>query len=169
MRTWSLGILCLSLVLGILIRIQSLPSLQDRYRLGTDAYRLVRQSRVILEKGKLPKRDMMRAVPLGRDNSQQFTLYPYALAYAFRVLKTIIPSLTLDRAAILYPVLTFIPILIFFFLLARHLTDAITALYACIALSMAPGFIFRTMAGFADRDAFTILLFLLSLYLFCRS
>jgi len=168
-RAWSLGILCLSLVLGILIRIQSLPSLQDRYLLGTDAYRLVRQSRVILEKGKLPKRDMMRAAPLGKDNSQQFTLYPYALAYAFRVLKPIIPGLTLDRVAILYPVLTFIPILIFFFLLARHLTDAITALYACIALSVAHGFIFRTMAGFADRDAFTILMFLLSLYLFCRS
>jgi hypothetical protein len=124
---------------------------------------------MILQRGKLPKRDMMRTAPLGRDNSEQFTLYPYALAYAFRVLKPIIPSLTLDRAAMLYPVLTFIPILILFFLLVRHLTDAITALYACIALSVTPGFIFRTMAGFADRDAFTILLFLLALYLFCRS
>ncbi|MCZ6676156.1 MAG: hypothetical protein O7E52_02785 [Candidatus Poribacteria bacterium] len=166
---WTFAILCFAVGLGIFLRLQSLPLLEGRYFLGTDAYRFVRQSQQILRHGALPSHDEMRAVPLGKDNSYQLTFYPYALAYTFRLLKLLLPRLTLEKAAILYPVITFGFICFAFFLLVRHLTEVSTALFAVLGLTTVPDFIPRTMAGFADRDALTLLLFLLAILLYCQS
>ena len=90
----------------------------------------MRQAEQILEQGKLPQVDMMRSVPVGRNNAEQFTLYPHVLAYAVRGLRILFPDLTLTKTAIFYPVVGFTLILPLFFLLARQLTDASTALLA---------------------------------------
>ena len=169
MRIWTTALLCLSVVLGIVLRVQNLPLLDEQYFLGTDAYRQVRQGEQILEQGKLPQVDMMRSAPIGRNNAEQFTLYPHVLAYAVRGLRFLLPDIALTKAAIFYPVVGFALILPLFFLLARQLTDASTALLASVGLSVAPTFLPRTMAGFADRDAFTMLLLLSTLYFWTLS
>ena len=169
MRLWIPTILCLSIGLGISLRIQNYSVLEGRYFLGTDAYRQVRQAKQIVKQGRLPAHDEMRAVPLGLDNSKQFSLYSYVLAYAFKGLRTINPNLELEQVAILYPVVVFALIAIVCFLLVQQLADTVVALFATIGLSVAPSIIVRTAAGFADRDAFTILLFLLILYLYSHS
>ena len=49
---------------------------------GNDAYLYFRQMERIVEEGKLPKRDMERWLPLGRNLSLSHNLYPYAVAHS---------------------------------------------------------------------------------------
>ena len=39
MKPWTTALLCLSVVLGVFLRVQNLPLLKGQYFLGTDAYR----------------------------------------------------------------------------------------------------------------------------------
>jgi len=90
-------VLAWSLFLSFSIRIQNLPLLQDRYLLGTDAYRFLRQASIITSERKLPRVDKMRWYPVGRDLSTHLNLFSYAMAYAYRILRTIHRNLTIYR------------------------------------------------------------------------
>jgi len=65
-RKWAIIIsfcLFLNLAIATTIRVRNLPLLEGTYLLETDAYRFLRQAKIIVEQGTLPERDMMRYVP----------------------------------------------------------------------------------------------------------
>ncbi len=79
------------------------------------------------------------------------------------------PTITLEQAAIYYPVLCFALSLPLFFLLTRRLLGRDVALLATTVLAVVPTILFRTLAGFADKDALSLLFILAVFYLYVRS
>jgi len=156
--------------LAIYIRIQTIPALGKDLFLGTDAYRYAKRANMILQEGSLPSRDSTAWLPEGQDLTSiraPFSL-EYILSYAYRFISIFNPKITLHTVAIYYPVVVYIACLVLLFLLCTKLFDVPQGLLALILLSVCPGTLDRTMAGFADRDAWTLFLALLSyvLYIF---
>jgi asparagine N-glycosylation enzyme membrane subunit Stt3 len=60
-------ILTFGVVIGLQLRLKALYHLDGQYLVGSDAYRLLRQSKQIASEGHLPKRDLMRHPKLGLD------------------------------------------------------------------------------------------------------
>ena len=52
--------LCLSIYLGIIIRIQTHPILKEQYVIDSDSARFLRQAKIIAQEGHLPETDTMR-------------------------------------------------------------------------------------------------------------
>lgn len=134
---------------------------------GNDAYLYYRQSERILEDGRLPKRDMERWLPLGRDLSLLHNLYSYVVAYSYRAARVFFPNLTLHTFSCYAP-----PVL--FAMTAALFTAALFSLYGWEAAGLgslffvlSPPVASRTSLGFADRDAFCLFLAVLmgALYL----
>lgn len=115
--------LLLSLSASIFLRVQNLPLLEGKYPLDNDSVRFLRQAKIIVQDGKLPQRDMMRWLPLGRDMSRQLSLSSYAIACLYKFLRIFKPSITIERAAIYYPVICFSFSLLVFFALIDRLFD----------------------------------------------
>lgn len=157
-------ILTFSIVFGVLLRLQNLPLLEGKYLLGPDSYRHFRHIRQIVEEGGLPKLDTMRHAPLGRDNTVLSTFFPWMFAQIFKGVHRLFPKLTLNEAAIFYPVVTSVLIFLLFFLLVRRLFSTTMALFSVLILATLPAFISRTIAGYADYDPATMLFYLFGLY-----
>ena len=168
-RAFPVIILCLSLFLGVLLRLHRLSDLDGTYLRGHDSYRYLRQSRQIVENGRMPEVDRLRWVPDGRDTKDQLILFPALLASAFKSLGPLFPSLTLESVAIFYPIAAFLLSGCVFFLLSRELFGTTVSILAVAGFSTAPSLMFRTMAGFADRDGLTLFLFMLMIFLYVKA
>ncbi len=134
---------------------------------GSDPYLYYRQAERILEEGSLPKRDMERWLPLGRDLTLLHNLYSYVVAYSYRAARVVMPDLTLHKFSCYMP-----PVL--FALTAALFTAALLTLYGAEAAGLgslffilSPPMAARTSLGFSDRDSFCLLLAVLmgALYL----
>ncbi len=126
--------------------------------ISNDAYLYYRQSKRILEEGRLPKRDMERWLPLGRDQTLLHNLYSYVVAYSYRAARIFFPNLTLHAFSCYAP-----PVL--FAMTAALFTAALLSLYGWEAAGLgslffvlSPPVAARTCLGFADRDAFCLFL-----------
>lgn len=147
-------------------RPKSASALKERYLLEYDPYRYLRQAKLIVGNGGLPERDMMRYVPLGRDLKRQLSLNSYTIAYFYKLLRLFSPSTTVEQAAIYFPVVCFVFILLAFFLLTTKLLGKYAALLAATLFAVVPGVLYRTSAGFADRDALSLLQILIAFYFY---
>jgi len=120
-RVFIIWILWIAILLGCFIKLQTQFNLDGQF-IGPDAYRFFRQTRIIVEEGNFPSSDLMRWVPNGVNSKDQLLLFPYILAYFFKLLSSIFPSFTLYQFAINYPVVVFAATsVIFFFLYVRFL------------------------------------------------
>lgn len=70
-------LLTFAVVIGLQLRLKPLRHLEGQYLVGSDAYRLLRQSQQIVKDGHLPERDFMRHAPLGKEST--FQLVAFAL------------------------------------------------------------------------------------------
>ena len=93
----------------------------------------------------------------------------YLLFYSHKALTPLFPHLSLYQVAVWYPVTAFSLVIPIFFLITRQLLSTNYALIATILFAIIPGSISRTMAGFADRDALSLLLSTSMLYFFMAS
>ena len=125
---------------------------------GNDAYLYYRQAERIVEEGRLPKRDMERWLPLGRDLTLLHNLYSYVIAYSYKTARVFVPDLTLHKFSCYAP-----PVL--FAMTAALFTASLLSLYGWEAAGLgglffvlAPSVASRTALGFADRDAFCLFL-----------
>ena len=118
-----------------------------------DAYLYNWQAKIILEHGRLPARDMHRWVPLGRDNTQLFSLYAYIIAYVHKSVVWIHPNLTLYHIQLYLPAVCFTIGLAVIFLFLTRAYGLLFASIAGVLLATLPGSIERSSAGFGDRDA----------------
>lgn len=147
----------LSIVIALYLRWQTAPIVQNGW-LDTDVYRFVRQAEIISQRGKLPERDEMRWAPLGRDLSRQLSFSSYCLAGLYRVMRWIRPTFTLFKAALIYPLLCFALSQGVFYLLMKRLFNRPTVLVATLLFAVIPTTVIRSSAGYADRDALSLLL-----------
>ena len=137
------------ILLAFWIRIQDTADLPAGQFTEHDAYLYAWQAGIIAEQGHLPDRDMHRWLPLGRDNTQLLSLYPYAIAYLHKTF----PWWSL------YQMQRHLPPLCFAIGLGGQLLFLIQcygiqfAAIVGILLATLPGSIERSAIGFGDRDA----------------
>ena len=158
----TVTLLTLILFTAFLIRIQGAQNIPEGQFTGTDAYFYYWQAHLISEHGKLPQRDMHRWLPLGRDLGQTLNLYGYVLAYTHKAVESLFPKVSLYQVALYTPVVCFcigLGILCFF------LWRAFGTPFSCIVgilLATLPGSIERSTTGFSDRDAWCLMIGVLS-------
>ncbi|MCY3740189.1 MAG: hypothetical protein OXH00_04130 [Candidatus Poribacteria bacterium] len=144
------GLLCLN----FLIRIQGVERIPDGQFTENDAYLFHRQANIIAEQGSLPARDMDRWLPLGRDNQQLLSLYPYAIA----ALHKVFPWWSLYQIQLYLPVLCFTLAIGMLFLFLTRCYGVMFAAIVGVLLATLPGSISRSAVGFGDRDAWYYLI-----------
>lgn len=157
-------ILGYNIAFGIYVRGQHLESVRDRYFVTVDAYRYVRQTRQIVESGNLPRLDTMRRFPDGMDNTRTPILFPYLLAYAYRVLHGLFPNLTFHQTMIYYPVVMFAVFCVCFFFFVRELFGFWEAVFTVTLLPAMPTIGSILSIGYTDTDALILVIFTFSLY-----
>ena len=129
----------------------------------TDAYLYYWQAHLISEHGHLPPRDMHRWLPLGRDLGQTLNLYSYVLAYTHKAVSAVFPSVTLYQVCLYMPIFCFGIGLGALCLFLYHSYGVLFSTTAGVLLATLPGSIERSAAGFADRDAFCLMLGILAI------
>lgn len=158
----TVALLTLILFSAFLIRIQSAPNIPEGQFTGTDAYFYYWQAHLVSEHGKLPERDMHRWLPIGRDLGQTLNLYGYVLAYTHKVVEWLFPKVSLYHVALYTPVVCFC---VGLGILCLFLSRTFGTTFSCIVgilLATLPGSIERSTAGFSDRDAWCLMIGILS-------
>lgn len=154
---------------GVYLRVQNLQRLEGKYLVGSDPYRYFRQTRLIVEEGKLPDVETARNFPEGLNLAERGTLFPELLAASHTVIHRIFPSVSLHHTLSLYPPIVMGIALLFLFLLTCRLFGRFIALLTLLLLAALPIFIQRTLAGYVDTDAFIVLLLFTGVYFYSLS
>ncbi|RKU14781.1 hypothetical protein C6501_07745 [Candidatus Poribacteria bacterium] len=169
----SVVLICLlssSLLLCVFVRTANLPHLEETYLLGTDSYRFLRQTDLIVSQGHLPKIDTQRWQLEGRDLSTSLNLFSYVLAYSYNFLHRFFPNISLYTVAVYASVVCYALCLLVLFVLWRHVFDTSIALLAVNFTAIFPSLnLHRSAAGFADRDAFVLLLWLVMFLFYLKA
>ncbi|MBU0929973.1 MAG: hypothetical protein KJ623_02790 [Nanoarchaeota archaeon] len=131
-----------------------------------DTFVFLRYAQYIVEHGSLMAHDMMRYVPLGLDTKGEATLISYVIAYMYKLFHIFNPNITLGYTDVIYPVIFFAISLVFFFLLVRKIFDEKVALVACLFLTVVPGYLYRTIAGFSDKESLGMALMFATFYFY---
>lgn len=131
-----------------------------------DTFVFLRYAQYILEHGSLMVHDMMRYFPLGLDTKGEATLISYVIVYLYKIIHFFNSTVTLGYVDVIYPVIFFVISLVCFFLLVRKLFDEKVALISCAFLTVVPGYLYRTIAGFADKESLGMALMFLTFYLY---
>jgi len=159
------SILALIMSIAFYVRTRNLDSLNGKYLVGLDPYYYFRLAGDVLDNGKVLLFDTWRNPPLGSDRG--FDLFPYFMAYWSKFLGLF--GVSREMAHIIYPPVSMLFILIFFYLWLRLLMKKRVAMIASLLLAVIPGFVFRTGAGFADHEAISIMFMFMSLWLFTKA
>ncbi len=167
-------ILAFIILAGFLIRIKNLPLLRDvvtgqSIPLELDPYAFLRYAEAIIQTGSIPVIDTLRYYPLGYPTGAEATLATYFSAYLYKFLHLFNPSLTLQYVNNLYPPIAFAIGMVFFFLLVKALFNVRVALLASAFLAVIPTYLYRTIAGFSDKEALAMALFFAALYFYVLS
>jgi len=147
------------LFLAAFIRTRNLPLLQDKYPGALDPYFFLREARTLISQGSIPEIDRLRYVPIGADNRIEAHMTSYAIAYIYKFTHFFDPSFTIEKSAILYPVIAFCLSLIPFFFLSKKLFNENIALISTFLLVISPAALQRSMAGFADKESLALIFF----------
>lgn len=148
----------LILMTAFWIRVQVVDTIPQGQFTGNDPYFYYRNAQIISENGSLPKRDMDRWIPLGRDLEQTLPFYAHALAYTHKAITLFIPNISLYHVVLYMPVVCFcisLGVLCFFF---YHTFGALFSAVVGVLLATLPGCIDRSAAGFSDRDSWCLML-----------
>jgi len=156
---------------GAFIRTRNLSMLKDVMTneyipLALDPYVFLRYVQYVAEHGQLMVVDTMRYYPLGYTGVNEFKILSFAIVYLYKFIHIFVPSITLEYVHVIYPVVAFCIGLVFFFLLLYKVSNWKVALVSSAFLAVLPAYLYRTMAGFSDKEAFAIMLIYLGLFLF---
>lgn len=144
------------------IRIQGIDTIPDGQFTSNDAFFYYRNAQIVSENGSLPKRDMHRWIPLGRDLEQTLPFYAHALAYTHKAIALCMPNISLYNVALYMPPICFCIglgglCLFLYYTLGFSITTVVGILLATL-----PGSIERSSAGFSDRDSWCLMLGILA-------
>ena len=157
------------LILAFWIRIQGGTNVPDGQFTETDSYLYYLQAQIISEYGHLPERDMNRWLPLGRDLGQTLNLYNYVLTYTHKAVVWLFPNVTLYDVTFYMPIYCFCLGLLALCLFLWHTRGFLFSTTVGLLLATLPGIIERSAAGFGDRDAFCLMLGILSIITYLTS
>ena len=163
-------ILCGSLLLGVFVRTANIPHMEDEYLIGTDSYHFLRQADMIVSRGHLPEVDTKRWQLEGRDLSTSLNFFSYILAYTHRFLRLFFPNTSIYMVAVFASVVCYALCLLALYVLWRHVFDTAIALLAVNITAIFPFLsLHRSAAGFVDRDAFVLLLWLVMFLFYLKA
>ncbi len=168
------SIVGLVIVLASYFRTLNLPFLKDattgKYvSLALDPFLFQRYGQHLADTGSFLIPDILRSAPLGADVTSSLMLIPSVNVFILRVLNFFGSSATFDFVHVIHPVIFFFLSMIVFFLLVRKLFDNWTAVLATAFLSFIPSFLYRTTAGFSDKEPMGVFFMFLAFYFFVVS
>jgi asparagine N-glycosylation enzyme membrane subunit Stt3 len=162
--------LALIILVGVayFIRISDIPHLYDQL-MGLDPYVFYRYSEEIVQNGYLPQNDTMRYWPNGFDVFYEGILHSYVNVGVYYVANALFGA-TLMQVFQLYPaIFGALAFFVFFFLVDEIFDDKKVAFVSTAFLAFVPAFLFRTSAGFADKEPISVFLIFTTLLFFLKS
>ncbi|MFH1053332.1 MAG: STT3 domain-containing protein [Candidatus Woesearchaeota archaeon] len=166
--------LALVVFFGVFIRTRNLNLLKDSVTgkyipLALDPFYFLRIAREISSGGGLFVWDTMRYYPIGIDPNKENLFLSYVIVYMHKGLNLIFPNVTLEYVDVIYPVIFFTLSVIIFYLLVRELFDNKIALLSALLLVIIPSYLYRTMAGFSDKESLGLFFMFLTFYFFIKA
>ena len=131
-----------------------------------DAFLVLRYVKEVLANGMLSAHDALRYYPIGFDPRAEFTILTGFIAYLYKFISFFIPSASPELVTIMYPAIAYFLGIIFFYLAVKKLLGTKVALVASLLLSVLPSYLYRTVTGVNDKEAFSMFLLFLGFYLF---
>jgi len=167
---WTWLVLGISIIVGVVIRTRNLRLLKDSVTgdyitLALDPDVFLRYAEYIVEHGKIMAVDYLRYFPLGKV-PDEYSFLSYFIAYLYKLLHFFGPTVTIAQTSVLYPVIVFPLMILFYFLLVRKLFGDLTALFSSILLVTIPTFVFRTIAGYGDREPLAMMFMFAAFYFY---
>ena len=156
---------------GYYVRTRNLPLLIDvtngKYiPVALDPHVFLRYAQYLSEHGQLMAVDMLRYYPQGFTGISEFRVLTYFIVYFHKFLSIFSSSITLEFVHVIYPPVAFVLGIIALFFLMRKIFEWKTALLTCAFLTVLPAYLYRTMAGFSDKEALAMVFMYLGLFLF---
>jgi asparagine N-glycosylation enzyme membrane subunit Stt3 len=171
-KVWIIYIvLAVIAYLGYFLRTRNLGYLTDittgKYiPLALDPFAFLKYVEYIFENGSLMVTDVMRYVPWGYSSMNEFSFLSHFIVYMYKIWHLFVPSVTIQYVHIMYPVVCFVIGLVFFYFFVREIFDWRVALLSSGFLAVLPAFLYRTMAGFADKEAAAIMFMFMALFFY---
>ena len=179
----------MAIILWINIKIRTLPMkinpstgvpflwdiTRNNWTLGPDLdpFFFLRWAKTIVEQGVLPLIDTMRYVPVGYETLNSTTLLPHMIASLYKFLHFFSDKITVEYAAVIFPVIASIFTTIAFFLLVKQIfqnkgkkVSSIISLIATAFLVTLPSLLSRTIAGIPEKESIAFGLMFFAFYLF---
>jgi asparagine N-glycosylation enzyme membrane subunit Stt3 len=153
------------------IRVSNLPLLKDvttgkLVSIELDSFNFLRYAKYYLAHGTFNFWDTMRYYPYGFEPWENLLGVSYFSVYFYKIGHFFSETFTIDTAHVLYPPVAFIIGMIFFYLLVKRLFDYRVALLASATLAFIPSYLFRTIAGFSDKEALGFMFYFMTLYFY---
>ncbi len=168
-----LVLLAVIIYIGYSIRIQPIDQLKDQttgkyISLELDSTIFLRYAEYIAEHGKLFDVDPMRYYPDGLNlKSKDIGVFTsYFVVYLYKVMHFFSPSVSVQYADIMYPVIAMMILSIFFFLLVKRILDWRVALLATLLINVIPAFIYRSLVGSSDHDILALMFLVITFYVY---
>ena len=138
-----------------------------------DPFLFLRWAKYIVENGSLMAIDHMRYVPLGFETAREMPFVSYGIAYLYKIM-SLFSNVTVEYAAIWFPVIMFLFTLIAFFFFVKQLfikqkNAKLIALISTAFLAVIPGFLHRTIAGVPEKESAAFLFMFLSFYFILKA
>ncbi|MBT3866193.1 hypothetical protein HOF78_03805 [Candidatus Woesearchaeota archaeon] len=137
--------------------------------MALDPFLFMRYGREFVETGSFMAHDFMRAAPFGNPVDVGVKIIPVVTSMLYKIMSIFSGSATYELANVLYPVIFFVLSMIVFFFLVKKLFNKYVAMISTAFLSFIPSFLYRTTAGFSDKEALGIFFMFLTFYLFTFS
>jgi len=156
---------------GSFIRTRNLQFLKDATTgkyipLALDPFVVLRYANYILEHGKIMVLDTMRNYPIGFNPIDEFSFISNFIVYLYKFIHIFNGSVTLEQIHVLYPIIAFAIGIFFFFLTMKKLCDYKIALISSTFLIAIPTYLYRTMAGFSDKESLAMMLMFMVFYFY---
>ena len=163
--------LLLIILLTIYSRTRNIANLEGKYLISPDdPYIFYRYTKMLVENGSLPENDTMRYYPHGFDTRNELLLPAYLTAYSYLALKSILSSINFMDVVYYYAPICFALSLIgFFFLFKEILKDDLFSLISVGLIAFSYPILFRSTAGFIEKEPFFTLAFSFALLFYVKS
>ncbi len=137
--------------------------------IGIDPYYLSRMTLYLVENGfHLPALDVMRYAPTGWDPHVELSGMYYIPAIIYVLVSSII-SVDFHTFAIVFPAVVGSLIVVPLFFIGKELHNKVTGIFAAFFYAVSSSVIFRTSAGFFEKESIAGFLMLMGLYFFIRA
>ncbi len=165
-KYWYMIVLAVVFVIALWIRM--VPAKHGIF-IGIDPYYLSRMTQYLVEHSfHLPAVDVMRYAPTGWDPHSELNGIFYIPAVIYVLISRIIP-LDFHTFAIVFPAVVGSLIVVPLFFIGKELHNKSTGLFAALFFAVSGSVIFRTSAGFFEKESIAGLLMLTGLYFFIRA